>query len=284
MSILIGRKTKVIVQGMTGHQGSFHTKQMLEYGTKIVAGVTPGKGGEKVEGVPVYDTVQEALQKQDADFSVLFVPAPHAKEAAIEALENGLHIVIITEHVPIHDAMSIIQLAKKKKLHVLGPNCPGLATPGMCKIGIMPGYIFQQGNVGVVSRSGTLTYEIVHALTKAGIGQSTVVGIGGDPIIGMDFLDILPLFEKDKQTKQIVLVGEIGGDAEERAAAFIKKSISKPVVAYIAGTTAPEGKRMGHAGAIIEGRTGTAQHKIQALQKAGIPVAKLPSEIVQLLE
>lgn len=284
MSILIHKKTRVLVQGITGHQGSFHTRQMLEFGTKIVAGVTPGKGGREVERIPVYNTVREAVKEHAPDWSVLFVPALFAKMAALEALENHLHIILITEHLPVHDAMEIIQIARKKKLRVLGPNCPGLCSVGESKIGIMPNYIFKKGNIGIVSRSGTLTYEIVHTLTSAGFGQSTVVGIGGDPLIGSDFIDILPLFEKDNATKKIVLVGEIGGDAEERAANYIREHVSKPVVAYLAGRTAPEGKTMGHAGAIIEGTTGTFQHKIQAFRKEGIAVANLPSEMVTLLK
>lgn len=282
MSILINKKTKVIVLGITGKQGSFHTKQMLAYGTNIVAGVTPGKGGQKVEGVPVLNSVKEALKKHKADWAVLFVPAPFAKDAAIDCLKNGLHIVIITEGLPQHDAVAIMKAAGKKT--VLGPNCPGLCSVDACKIGIMPNQIFRKGNVGIVSRSGTLTYEIIHQLSMAGMGQSTAVGIGGDVVIGMHFIDVLKRFDKDKATKKIVIIGEIGGDLEEKTAKVIRKITKKKVVAYIAGRTAPPGKRMGHAGAIVSGKSGTAASKVEAFEKAGIKVAKVPSEIVKLLE
>lgn len=282
MSILINKKTKVIVLGITGKQGSFHTKQMLAYGTNIVAGVTPGKGGQKVEGVPVLNSVKEALKKHKADWAVLFVPAPFAKDAAINCLKNGLHIVIITEGLPQHDAVAIMKAAGKKT--VLGPNCPGLCSVDACKIGIMPNQIFRKGNVGIVSRSGTLTYEIIHQLSMAGMGQSTAVGIGGDAVIGMHFIDVLKRFDKDKATKKIVIIGEIGGDLEEKTAKLIRKITKKKVVAYIAGRTAPPGKRMGHAGAIVSGKSGTAASKVEAFEKVGIKVAKVPSEIVKLLE
>ena len=284
MNFFITKKTKVLVQGITGHQGSFHTKQMLDYGTHIVAGVTPGKGGQSIEGVPVYDTVKEAMRKHKPEWSVIFVPAEFAKQAAFEALQEGLHVCIISEHVPVHDAIAIIHFAQQKKRIVLGPNCPGFVIPGQAKIGIMPNHLFSPGNVSVVSRSGTLTYEIVYALTQHHLGQRAVIGIGGDPVIGNHFLDILSILEKDKQTKAIILVGEIGGDLEERAAVYISRHIKKPVVAYIAGRNAPPGKTMGHAGAVISGNTGTAATKIAALEKAGIPVAKIPSEIVKLLK
>lgn len=284
MSILIDKNTRVIVQGITGHQGEIHTREMRASGTTIVAGVTPGKGGQAVDGVPVFNTVREALAHEKANWSILFVPAPFAKAAALEALDAGLNIVVITEHVPVKDAIEIIEFSRKKKLRVIGPNCPGLATPGKCELGILPSPVFKSGSVGVVSRSGTLTYEIVAELTKAGIGQSTVVGIGGDPIVGSNFIDILTLFEADDATTAVVMVGEIGGDEEERAATFIPKHMTKPIVAYITGRTAPQGKTMGHAGAVISGNTGTAATKVDALKQAGIPVAELPSEVPLLLK
>src|SRR3989338_4240066 len=279
--MFIDKKTPVIIQGITGHQGSFHTKQMLKYGTNIVAGVTPGKKGEFIEEIPVYNTMKEALQKHKAQWSVIFVPAPHVKEAACEALHAGLNLCIITEHVPLHDTIAILHLAQQKKKRVFGPNCPGFVVPGQAKLGIMPNHIFSKGNIAVVARSGTLTYEIVYALTQHHLGKSIVLGIGGDSVIGTHFLDVLPLLEKDKETKAIVLIGEIGGDLEEKAAAYIQKNMKKPVVAYLAGRTAPPGKTMGHAGAVISGKTGTAQTKLAAFEKAGIPVARLPSEIVK---
>lgn len=283
MSILVNKNTKVIVQGITGNQGSYHTKFMKEYGTNVVAGTTPGKQGQAVEGAPVYNLVEDALNEHKADYSIIFAPAMHAKSAALEALKNNLNIVIITEGIPVHDALEIVQLARKKNLVVIGPNCPGIITPGETKLGIMPSHIFKNGDIGVVSRSGTLTYEIINELTKNNLGQSTVIGIGGDSIIGFDFIDALKLFEHDHGTKKIVLIGEIGGNLEEKAAEFIKNNISKPVVAYIAGRTAPKGRVMGHAGAVIEGNTGTAQSKIKVLEEAGVKVAELPSEIVKLL-
>lgn len=283
MSIIVNKHTKVIVQGITGKQGSFHTKSMLEYGTKIVAGVTPGKGGKTVYGIPVYNSVKEALRKHEADFSVVFVPAGFAKDAAIEAVTNNLNIVLITENTPIHDVLQVISFARKNNKIVIGPNCPGIITPGETKLGIMPSHIFKKGNVGVISRSGTLTYEVINELSRNNIGQSTVIGIGGDEVIGTNFIDTLALFEKDKETEKIVLIGEIGGNQEEKAAEFIKQNISKKVVAYIAGITAPKGKRMGHAGAIISGNFGTAQSKVAVFEKVGVRVAKLPSQIVGLL-
>lgn len=283
--ILINKNTKVLVQGITGHQGSLHTKVMKEYGTKIVAGVTPGKGGQFVNGVPVYNTIKEALKRHTATWSILFVPAPFAKDAALEALQNNLNIVIITEHMPIHDVLEIKQYAKKKRTIMIGPNSPGIICPEEIKIGIMPKEFFTKGNVGVISRSGTLTYEVVNALTEQHMGQSTVVGIGGDAMNGFTFIDALQHFAKDKETKAIVLVGEIGGTAEEDTAAYIKKvRYKKPVVAYIAGVSVPKGKRMGHAGALIQGNKGTAQTKIAALKEAGVRIAKTPQEIPLFLK
>lgn len=284
MGILIGKDTRVIVQGITGTQGTFHSKLMQEYGTTIVGGVTPGKGGRKVNKIPVYNTMKEALAEHKASWSVLFVPARFAKDAALEAIKEGLNLVIVTENIPLHDNIAIHAAARKKGRIVVGPNTAGLTTVGECKLGIMPNHIFKPGKVGVVSRSGTLTYEIVNELTRSGLGESTVVGIGGDMVIGTDFTDALRLFEKDKKTKAVVLIGEIGGDLEERAAEFIQQHMTKKVVAYIAGRTAPKGKRMGHAGAIISGSSGTAESKIKALESAGIKVAQLPSEIVKLLQ
>lgn len=281
--MLIDSTTRVIVQGITGHHGSFHTKLMLEYGTTIVAGVTPGKKGEQVEGVPVFDHVQEAVSHHPADWSILFVPAPFVLAAAMEALEADLNLVIITEHVPVFDVLKIVDEAKRRDRLVIGPNCPGLMTPGESKIGIMPGNIFQPGSLGVLSRSGTLTYEIVAHLTEAGIGQSTVIGIGGDMVIGFDFVEALKMLETDEKTDTILLIGEIGGDAEERAAAYIREHVKKPVVAYLAGRTAPPGKTMGHAGAIISDGKGTFISKKKALEASGIPVAVFPHEVPELL-
>lgn len=283
MSVLIDKDTKVIVQGITGKQGSFHTKLMKDYGTNIVAGVTPGKAGQEIEGIAVYDSVKDCMAQNEADFSIIFVPARYAKSAAIEAMSNGLDIVVITENVPVHDAVEIMKFAKNNKRIVIGPNCPGIITPEECKIGIMPGHIFKKGKTGVVSKSGTLTYEIVDSLTNHGLGQSTVIGIGGDPVIGVDFIKALEVFEKDPETEKIVLIGEIGGDMEERAAEYIKNSVSKPVVVYISGRTAPKGKKMGHAGAVISGNAGTAESKIKAFEAIGIKVAKIPSEIIDFL-
>lgn len=286
MSILINENTKVIVQGITGRDGSFHTKEMLKYGTKIVAGVTPGKKGTYVENVPVYNTVEEALKETGADTSVIFVPAQFAPDAIYEAIDTGINLIIcITEGIPIHEMIKVIHYLKssKKNARLIGPNCPGIISPGKCKVGILPSRIFKKGNIGVVSRSGTLTYEIVYHLSSANFGQSTVIGLGGDPILGSTFIDILQLFEEDDQTEAIVLIGEIGGSDEEEAAKFIKENISKPVVAFIAGKTAPPEKRMGHAGAIISGGVGTAEEKIKALEQANIPVATEPAEVPVLL-
>ncbi|WP_019177398.1 succinate--CoA ligase subunit alpha [Methanomassiliicoccus luminyensis] len=280
---MIDHGGRIIVQGITGRQGRYHTRAMLDFGTDIVAGVAPGKGGQEVEGVPVMDSVREAVEITGATASVMFVPAPAAKDSALEALENGIRLlVIITEHVPVHDAMDIVQFARLKGARVIGPNCPGIASPGRAKLGIMPNSIFMEGSVGVVSRSGTLTYEVVSSLTAAGIGQSTCIGIGGDPVTGTSFLDALDLFEEDELTHQIVLIGEIGGTAEEDAAERIRRG-RKPVVAYVAGRSAPPGKRMGHAGAIISRGKGTAQSKIEALEKAGALVAKVSSDIPGLV-
>jgi len=284
MPILIDKNTCCIIRGITGNQGSFHTKLMKEYGTKIVSGITPGKKGQVVEGVPVFDNIKESLEYEDADFSVIFVPPKFAKDAALEDLDNGLNLVIITEHIPVHDAIEIMASAKEKNKVVIGPNCPGIISPGKSKMGIMPAHIFKEGHIGVISRSGTLTYEIVNELTKNGFGQSTVIGIGGDPIIGLDFIEGLKLFEEDEQTEAIVLIGEIGGNMEEKTAEYLKYNLSKPVVAYIAGRTAPEGKRMGHAGAIIQGKTGTADSKMKAFEEVNVKVAELPSEIISLLK
>jgi succinyl-CoA synthetase alpha subunit len=259
---------------------------MLEYGTQIVAGVTPGKGGTKVHNVPVYDTVEEALQKHKANASIIFVPAPFAADAALEAIENGIKtVVIITEHIPVKDAINVMAYAKQENATIIGPNTPGIITPGECKLGIMPAHIFKPGSIGMISRSGTLTYEIAANLTKRQMGQSTCVGLGGDPIVGLNFIDILKLFEKDPQTEGIAIIGEIGGNLEELTAEYIaKENYPKPVVAFIAGRSAPPGKRMGHAGAIIMGKAGTAESKIEAFRKAGVEVAEKPSDVAILLE
>ena len=284
MAVLLSKKTRLLVQGITGHQGTFHTRAMLDFGTKVVAGVTPGKGGTKVEGVPVYDNVRDAVARKRANASIVFVPAPFAKDAAVEAIQAGVKLlVIITERIPFHDALDIVPYAKSKGCAVIGPNCPGIVTPGEAKAGIMPNHIFRPGDVGVISRSGTLTYEIVNEITKAGMGESTCVGIGGDPVNGTDMVEALALFQKDRATKRIVLVGEIGGTAEEEAAAFIERRVTKPVVAYVAGRTAPPGKRMGHAGAIIQEGRGTAESKLKAFEAAGVPVADYPADVAKLL-
>lgn len=285
---MVNKDTKVLVQGITGREGEFHTKLMLEYGTKIVAGVTPGKGGQNVHGVPVFDSVREAVDAVGPiDVSIVFVPAPFAADAILEALDAGIKgVVIITEGIPVQDMLKVaraFEIAGDDRWFI-GPNCPGVITPGECKVGIMPAQVFAPGRIGVVSRSGTLTYEVVAELTRAGFGQSTCVGIGGDPIIGLNFVEILRRFNDDPQTDAVVLIGEIGGTDEEEAAAFIASEMRKPVVAFVAGKTAPEGKRMGHAGAIIMGRMGTAQSKIEAFQKAGVPVADLPAQIPELLK
>ncbi len=284
MSILINKDTKVICQGITGTHGAFHTKQMVAYGTRMVGGVTPGKGGTDVEGVPVFDTVEEAVRETEANASVIYVPAPFAADAIVEAVDSGLDIVIcITEGVPVIDMLKVKRYMEGKSVRLVGPNCPGVITPDECKIGIMPGYIHKKGNVGVVSRSGTLTYEAVHQLTTLGIGQSTCVGIGGDPINGSNFIDVISLFNEDPDTEGIVMIGEIGGTAEEEAAEYIKANVEKPIVGFIAGMTAPPGKRMGHAGAIISGGKGTASEKIAALEAAGITVAKSPADIGKMM-
>ena len=284
MSVIIDKDTKILVQGITGHQGSFHTGEMLKFGAKVVAGVTPGKGGQKVHGVPVYDTVEEAMV-QEPEATMITVPARFVKDAAFEAMYHGIRVVyILTEKVPLHDALEIVSYARTHGHVVIGPNGPGITLPGKTKMGIMPNHIFREGTVAVASRSGTLTYEIVNALTLNGYGQSVVIGLGGDRITGLNFVDVLELFEKDDDTEAIVLVGEIGGTAEEEAAEYIKKNVSKPVVAYIAGRSAPPGKRMGHAGAIITRGRGTAESKIKAFNEAGVPVAEFPWEIPQLLK
>jgi len=285
MAILVGRNTRVLVQGITGTQGMFHTKLMLEYGTKITAGVTPGKGGTNVHGVPVYDTVSEAVDAHRIDASIVFVPAPFAKDATLEEIDSGLNpIVVITEGIPVRDTMEFLAVAREKKTVLIGPNTPGIITAGECKLGIMPAHVFSKGKVGLVSRSGTLTYEIAAGLTKSGLGETTCVGIGGDPIVGLTFIDLLEMFKSDEDTKAVALIGEIGGNAEEQAADYIKRtSYPKPVAAYVAGRTAPPGKRMGHAGAIISGRSGTAESKIKALQDAGVHVAEKPTDVAQLL-
>ncbi|MCJ7428853.1 MAG: succinate--CoA ligase subunit alpha [Candidatus Nanohaloarchaeota archaeon QJJ-5] len=281
---MIDEETKVVVQGITGEQGSFHTEAMREYGTNIVAGVTPGKGGQHVAGVPVYDSIEDAVEAHELDWSIGFVPPRFAKDAAMTAIEAGLHTCVITEHIPVHDAVDIVQAGKAHDQHVIGPNCPGMIAPGQAKLGIMPGEIFTAGSVGVVSRSGTLTYEIVDQLTQHGYGQSLAVGMGGDPVVGRDFLDWVPWFDTDPGTDAIVVIGEIGGDLEERTARLIEESVDTPVIAYITGRTAPEGKQMGHAGAIVHGDAGSASSKVQAFEEADVPVASLPSEIPELLD
>ena len=264
--IILDENTKCIVQGITGKQGSFHTEQMLKYKTNLVAGVTPGKGGQEVLGVPVFDSIEEAKEKTGANASIIFVPAPFAKDAAFESIKHLDLVIIITEHIPIHDSMEIMAYAKENGVTVIGPNTPGVISPKVGKLGIMPTHIFKEGDVGVISRSGTLTYEIASQLTRAEIGQSTCVGIGGDPVIGTPYIEVLEMFENDPETKEIVLIGEIGGTAEESAAEYIKENVTKPVVAYIAGISAPPGKRMGHAGAIIAGNSGTVKWKLWNLQ------------------
>ncbi len=284
MSILIDQHTRVLVQGITGRDGSFHAKSMLEYGTQVVGGVTPGKGGEQIHGIPVFNTVKEAVAATRANASVLYVPARFAAAAIREAADAGIRLIVaITEGIPTLDMLELYHDVRARGVTLIGPNCPGLISPGQCKIGIMPGFIHQPGRIGVISRSGTLTYEIVHALTQRGLGQSTCVGIGGDPVVGTQPVDLLPLFEQDPDTDAMVLVGEIGGDEEERTAAFIQQNIRKPVFAYIVGITAPEGKRMGHAGAIVSGGTGTAGSKIKAFSHAGVPVANTIDELADLV-
>jgi len=285
MSILIGSNTRLIVQGITGSAGLFHATQCRDYGTAVVGGVTPGKGGSEVEGFLVFDTVEQAVKRVDANTSLIFVPAPFAMDAIIEAVDGGIELVIcITEGVPTLDIVKVKKYMEGKSARLIGPNCPGVITPGKAKAGIMPGYIHKPGRIGIISKSGTLTYEAVWQLTNLGIGQSTCVGIGGDPIIGSTFIDILKLFEKDRKTDSVVMIGEIGGSAEEEAAEFIKSGFSKPVAAFIAGATAPKGKRMGHAGAIISGSSGLAEDKMKALTDAGVKVSSSPAEIGETLQ
>jgi len=281
--IILDENTRCVVQGITGKQGSFHTEQMLNYHTKIVAGTSPGKGGKNFGKLPIYNSIEEAKEELDINASIIFVPAAFAKDAAFEAISQLDIAVIITEHIPVHDSMEIVEYAKREKTTIIGPNTPGIISPGIGKLGIMPTHIFNEGNVGIVSRSGTLTYEVANQVTNAGMGQSTCIGIGGDPVVGLDFADVLQRFENDDDTSAMVMIGEIGGNAEEKAAEFINKNITKPVIAYIAGVTAPPGKRMGHAGAIIEGNSGTAASKISALEDSGVHVAERPSEIADMI-
>jgi succinyl-CoA synthetase alpha subunit len=284
MSILVDETTRLLVQGITGREGEFHTRQMVEYGTRVVAGVTPGRGGQEVAGVPVFDTVRAAVKATGANVSITYVPAPGAPDAIVEAVDNGIPLVVcITEGVPALDMVRVYHYVRSKGARLIGPNCPGLISPGKAKVGIMSGHIHTPGPVGVVSRSGTLTYEIVQALTSRGIGQSTAVGIGGDPIVGTSFVEVLEAFAADDQTKAVVLIGEIGGTDEEKAAEFIRLRLRKPVVAFIAGRTAPPGRRMGHAGAIISGGTGTAAEKMAALERAGVRVVDSPTEVAEAM-
>ena len=285
MSVLVSAETRVVVQGITGHQGTVHTRGMKAFGTKVVAGATPGKGGTVVEGVPVFDSVREAVRATGANASSIFVPAPYAMDALVEAVDSGIRLaVVVTEHIPFHDMLVMYHYAREHGARIIGPNCPGIASPGKSKVGIIPNVVFRPGRVGVISRSGTLTYEIVSGITDHGLGESTCIGLGGDPVVGTSFVDALPMFEKDPETDLVVLVGEIGGTAEEDAAAEIRRGFSKPVVAYIAGRSAPEGKRMGHAGAIIARGKGTADSKLAALREAGAEVARFPYEIPELVQ
>ncbi len=285
MAILISENTKVLVQGITGRDGSFHTERMLEYGTKVVAGVTPGKGGQNIFGVPVFNSVRESRSKSNANCAVIYVPAKFAREAILEDIREGIELIIcITEGIPVLDMIEVKKALKATKIHFLGPNCPGVISPGKSKVGIMPGHIHKPGPIGVISRSGTLTYEVVYNLTLNDLGQSSCVGLGGDPVIGMRFVEILEMFERDRETKGIVMVGEIGGGDEQLAAEFIKKSMKKPVVGFIAGRSAPTGKRMGHAGAIISSGATTAEAKRQVLLNAGVHVVDFPDEIPAALK
>jgi succinyl-CoA synthetase alpha subunit len=289
MSILIDEKTKVVIQGITGNEGMFHTRQMVEYGTEIVAGVTPGKGGKKIDGIPVFNTVAAAVAEKGANASGIFVPPAFAADAILEATEAGIPLVVcLTEGIPTIDMVIVRQYLKEKGTKLVGPNTPGIISPEKCKIGVMAGYIHKQGTVGIISRSGTLTYEVVDQLTKKGVGQSTCVGIGGDQIIGLNYVDLLALFQKDPDTEAIIMIGEIGGTTEEEAAQFIEKNVTKPVVAFIAGLSAPPGRRMGHAGAIISGGKGTAKEKMEALNRAGVRVVRNPAlvgdEVVKILK
>jgi succinyl-CoA synthetase alpha subunit len=284
MSVLLTRETRVVVQGITGHQGTVHSRQMREFGTSVVAGVTPGKGGTTVEEVPVFDSVREAVETTHANASCIFVPAPYAKDALLEAVDAGIRLaVIVTEHIPFHDMLVMYHYARAHGARIIGPNCPGIASPGVAKVGIIPNVVFRPGRVGVISRSGTLTYEIVNGIKEHGLGQSTCIGLGGDPVVGTSFVDALPLFEEDPETDLVVLVGEIGGTAEEEGADYLRRKFTKPVVAYIAGRSAPPGKRMGHAGAITTRGRGTAESKLVALQDAGARVARFPYEIPDLV-
>lgn len=285
MSILIDDKSRVVVQGITGRDGAFHARAMKAYGTKVVAGVTPGKAGERVDDIPVFHTVADAVRETGADTSVIYVPPGAAPDAILEAAYSGIRLVVaITEGIPTLQMVAVFNVLNRLGTRLIGPNCPGLISPGKCKVGIMPGDIHKQGMVGVVSRSGTLTYEMVYQLTRIGVGQTTCIGIGGDPIIGTNFIDCLSMFQDDPETKAVVMIGEIGGTAEEEAARFVKTKMNKPVIGFIAGQTAPPGKRMGHAGAIISGGSGTAAEKIKALGEAGIPVARIPSDVGPLVK
>ena len=280
MSILVNKETKVVVQGITGRDGAFHASKMKQYGTHVVAGVSPGRKGQMIDGIPVFNTMSEARNETGANATVIFVPAPFASDAILEASFSGIELVVaITEGVPVRDMIRTNALIKNNGTRLIGPNCPGLITPGECLIGILPGNIFTRGNIGLMSRSGTLTYEVVNMLTESGLGQTTCIGIGGDPVAGLYYNELLQMFEDDPETEGIVLIGEIGGDAEEQAASFIRENMTKPVVAFIAGQTAPPGKRMGHAGAIISSGSGTAEEKIRAFGEAGVPVATEPSQI-----
>jgi succinyl-CoA synthetase alpha subunit len=285
MSILVNKSTRVVVQGITGKEGSFHATQCKAYGTQMVAGVTPGKAGQEVEGIPVFNTVRDAVKKTQCDTSLIFVPPPFAADAILESADAGIRLVVcITEGIPVNDMVKVKRALRGREVRLIGPNCPGIITADECKIGIMPGFIHKKGRVGVISRSGTLTYEAVNQLTNLGLGETTCVGIGGDPIIGTGYIDLLALFEKDPETEAVVMIGEIGGDAEDKAAAFIRQSIKKPVISFIAGITAPPGRRMGHAGAIITGGKGTATEKMQVLEAAGVRVVRNPAEIGQTVQ